>query len=952
MQIGLILVVLYIVANFNYLLFHVLAEFFGSAISLAIFLLTWNARKFVKNNYYLFFGMAFLTSGMISLIHALTYRGMGVVAGTLNDSNVATQLWLANQYIMATTFLIAPFLLEKKIRSQTIVWAYLTAFALFLTMIFYWKIFPVAYAEGSGLTPFKKVSEYIVATAYIFSLYFFWRRRDRLEKRVLHLITFTLALFFVSTITFAFYVGVYSFPNELGHLLRVLAFYVSYLALVEFGLMRPYHSMFRELNENKKVLQDAKNGWERTFNSVPDLIAILDENHGIVRANKAMAERLGTTAEACIGMKCYQAVHKCDRPIELCPHAQSLLDGKEHISEVHEPNLGGDFLVSTTPLKNGEGQLLGSVHVARDITERKKVEMALKESEEGLKRSQAIAHLGNWELDISQNKLTWSDEVYRIFGLKPQEFGATYEAFLKAIHPDDRKIVDEAYSNSIRDGRDTYAIEHRVLRPSGEIRYVQEKCEHFRDESGKIIRSAGMVHDITVRKMAEKKIADLAKFPLENPNPVMRISSEGKIIYANPASTIILDKFEIGKGDSVPKEWEKAVKEAISEISKKIIEVDAGDKKFLITIAPVAKDSYVNVYSAEITKLKNAEAALYHEKEKLKQILNKMEDGVYIVNREYNISYINPALKKYFGQNIERQKCFEYLHGRKSPCPWCVNKEVFSGKSVRWECFFENLNRTFDIIETPMTAPEGTPVKLQILRDITEKKMLEKNKEDFISLASHQLRTPLSSIALSSELLLRGTAGKTEPAQKEYLEEINKTTKRMALLVNNLLNVSRLEMGTFSVETEPLDILSVIQTKLKEFEPIILEKKLKIEKKIQENIPGTFFNANSFEIVFDNLLSNAIRYTPAGGEISIELRKEKGAVLLEVRDTGCGIPEKQKGKIFEKTFRAENAKEMSSEGAGLGLYMVKSIADLTGSKVWFDSAEEKGTTFYFSIPLN
>ena len=174
----------------------------------------------------------------------------------------------------------------------------------------------------------------------------------------------------------------------------------------------------------------------------------------------------------------------------------------------------------------------------------------------------------------------------------------------------------------------------------------------------------------------------------------------------------------------------------------------------------------------------------------------------------------------------------------------------------------------------------------------------------------------------------------------------------MALLVNNLLNVSRLEMGTFSVETEPLDILSVIQTKLKEFEPIILEKKLKIEKKIQENIPGTFFNANSFEIVFDNLLSNAIRYTPAGGEISIELRKEKGAVLLEVRDTGCGIPEKQKGKIFEKTFRAENAKEMSSEGAGLGLYMVKSIADLTGSKVWFDSAEEKGTTFYFSIPLN
>jgi len=127
-----------------------------------------------------------------------------------------------------------------------------------------------------------------------------------------------------------------------------------------------------------------------------------------------------------------------------------------------------------------------------------------------LSRAQEIAHLGSWELDLLNNRLSWSDEVYRIFGLKPQEFGATYEAFLEAVHPDDRKAVDAAYSGSLSEGRDSYEIEHRVVRKAtGEIRIVHEKCEHIRDESGKIIRSIGMVHDITERKKVEEEIKAL-----------------------------------------------------------------------------------------------------------------------------------------------------------------------------------------------------------------------------------------------------------------------------------------------------------------------------------------------------------------------------------------------------------------------------------------------------------
>src|SRR5690349_13571388 len=135
-------------------------------------------------------------------------------------------------------------------------------------------------------------------------------------------------------------------------------------------------------------------------------------------------------------------------------------------------------------------------HLEEQINVRKRVDDALQQSERRLNRAQEIAHLGSWELDLLNNQLTWSDEVYRIFGLQVQEFGATYEAFLDAVHPADRAAVDEAYAGSMREGRDTYEIDHRIVRRSnGEIRVVHEKGEHFRDENGQIIRSVGMVHD-------------------------------------------------------------------------------------------------------------------------------------------------------------------------------------------------------------------------------------------------------------------------------------------------------------------------------------------------------------------------------------------------------------------------------------------------------------------------
>jgi PAS domain S-box-containing protein len=157
------------------------------------------------------------------------------------------------------------------------------------------------------------------------------------------------------------------------------------------------------------------------------------------------------------------------------------------------------------PVYDQTGQVAEILAVGVDMTELKRAEEALKASDEQLKRAQEIAHVGSWELDLVNDRLYWSDEAYRIFGLKPQQFGATYEAFLEAVHPDDRAAVDAAYSDSIRDGKTSYEVEHRVVRRgTGEIRVVQEKCRHVTDEAGRITRSVGMVMDVTERKQAEE----------------------------------------------------------------------------------------------------------------------------------------------------------------------------------------------------------------------------------------------------------------------------------------------------------------------------------------------------------------------------------------------------------------------------------------------------------------
>lgn len=250
-----------------------------------------------------------------------------------------------------------------------------------------------------------------------------------------------------------------------------------------------------------------------------------------------------------------------------------------------------------------------------------------------------------------------------------------------------------------------------------------------------------------------------------------------------------------------------------------------------------------------------------------------------------------------------------------------------------------------------------------VFDDVTKEKEIDRAKTEFVSLASHQLRTPLSSINWYSEMLLDGDAGKVTKEQKKYLEEIYRGNKRMVELVDALLNVSRIELGTFMVEPVPMNVVAAAKATLADMKQTIKKKKLAVKESYAKDVPHMMADPKLMRIIFQNVLSNAVKYTPERGSVALTVEtikkgktvggKKMGRdmLLVMVADTGYGIPQEQQDKVFTKLFRADNVREHDPEGTGLGLYLVKSIVEHAQGSIWFESEEGKGSTFYLVLPF-
>jgi PAS domain S-box-containing protein len=232
-----------------------------------------------------------------------------------------------------------------------------------------------------------------------------------------------------------------------------------------------------------------------------------------------------------------------------------------------------------------------------------------------------------------------------------------------------------------------------------------------------------------------------------------------------------------------------------------------------------------------------------------------------------------------------------------------------------------------------------------------ELKSLDLAKDEFVSIASHQLRTPLTALKGYTGMLLDEDPGPINDKQREYLGEIKGANDRMIGLITALLNVSRVDLGVFVVEPEPINLGEVAESVLKELKGNSDAKKLRVTTDFEKDLPLLNADPKIIRMVFQNLLSNAVKYTPPEGTISLVIKKNPPMMLISVTDTGYGIPDDVQQKIFTKMFRADNARTKDPNGTGLGLYIIKATVEQTGGKIWFESKENKGSTFYVSLPL-
>lgn len=226
----------------------------------------------------------------------------------------------------------------------------------------------------------------------------------------------------------------------------------------------------------------------------------------------------------------------------------------------------------------------------------------------------------------------------------------------------------------------------------------------------------------------------------------------------------------------------------------------------------------------------------------------------------------------------------------------------------------------------------------------------EESKDEFVSLVSHQLRTPLTSMRLFVEMLLDNQIGELNAKQHEYLRMVEISTGRMVDLVSDFLSTSRFELRRMEIKPEPAHIEDIVLSHVQSINPLANQQRVTVVYNKPE-LPEAQVVPNLYGQIVNNLLSNALHYTPEGGTVTVSVEKNKDGFQLNVADTGIGIPAEAQAELFTRFFRADNAKHVVGEGSGLGLYLVKRILDSCGGTIWYETTEGKGTHFHVIIPL-
>jgi len=389
------------------------------------------------------------------------------------------------------------------------------------------------------------------------------------------------------------------------------------------------------------------------------------------------------------------------------------------------------------------------------------------------------------------------------------------------------------------------------------------------------------------------------------------------------------------------KEKERDLQEKSQELTEKIRILEASGQE-----AEKTRLATLNI----LEDIGETSEALEIEKERIENIILSLVDGL-LVLQDSEILLSNPSAKAIFGikandiikksadslQKYQNLKIlFQFLEENK--------KRPILGREI----VFQKPEKTFQITVISISAGQD----LIILHDITREKLVEQMKTEFVSLAAHQLRTPLSAIKWTLRMILDEDLGKITKDQRDFLQKTYLSNERMISLINDLLNVARIEEGRYLYKLSLYRLDDIVQSVVNSHIDTAKRKKITFTfKKPKRKSPKLKIDIEKMHSAIQNIIDNAIRYTHKGGKVTVSLKSGRKEIELRVQDSGIGIPENQQERVFSKFFRGVNVMRMETEGSGLGLFITKNIIEAHGGKIWFDSEENKGTTIYLTLPI-
>ena len=340
------------------------------------------------------------------------------------------------------------------------------------------------------------------------------------------------------------------------------------------------------------------------------------------------------------------------------------------------------------------------------------------------------------------------------------------------------------------------------------------------------------------------------------------------------------------------------------------------------------------------------------ERDKTVTIIDSFSDGLIILDEKDEIFSINPEAAKIMGLYVKNllNKPFKSLENfpKAAPVLSALNMGLtnFSRREIT---LAKDLIIELSVI--PLNLSEKDIGHLIVIHDISREKIVEEMKTEFVSLAAHQLRTPLTAINWSMGMLKNGEYGKLNKEQSDVIDGTIKNDKRLIALVNNLLNITRIEEGKYISKTTLTDVKEIVASVIETYKIEAEKRNIKIEYMAPKTSPQVMADAEKIRIAVQNIIDNAVKYSYEGGIILVTLKSDSRNVIFKVQDYGIGIPKNQQDKVFTKFFRGDNAvKVEANNGTGLGLFMTDNIIKAHGGKIKFESEEGVGTTFYFNLP--